>query len=432
MTSTVKPRDAKELASLVQYAAAEGEPLELIGTGTKRGLGRPMQTSLTVDLSGLAGVIAYEPDELVLTARAGTRLAEIERLLAEQRQELAFEPGDLGPFYGAEAGGGTLGGVLACNLSGPRRIKAGAARDHFLGFVAVNGRGEEFKAGGRVVKNVTGYDLCKLIAGSHGTLAAMTEVTLKVLPASEKTRTLLLYGLDDAAAIRALTEALGSAHDVSGAAHLPAEIARRSAVSYVAAGGKSVTAVRVEGFPASVAARAAALAELLARHGPIEELHSANSRAFWAELRDATPFARDRSLAVWRLSLPPASGPGFTARVQGPLGAQYWYDWGGGLVWLGLPLAGDAGADAGAAILRQALAPSGGHATLMRAPDPLRAAVAPFEPESPGVKRLSARIKASFDPRGVLNPGRMVAGDLAGAVADGTAEPALSTVARTD
>lgn len=425
MTDILKPRAVEDLQALVEYAAAEEMPLELLGTGTKRGLGRPLQTARTVDLSGLAGIVLYEPEELVLTVGAGTRLAEIERLLAENRQELAFEPGDLGPLYGLPGGGGTIGGVLACNLAGPRRIKAGAARDHFLGFSAVNGRGELFKAGGRVVKNVTGYDLCKLLAGSYGTLAALTEVTLKVLPAPEKTRTLLVYGLDDGSAVRALTASLGSAHEVSGAAHLPAATAQRSAVSYVKGAGKSVTAVRVEGFPASVKDRAAALAALLAPFGPVEELHSHNSRVFWAELRDGTPLVGRPELAVWRLSVPPASGPTVIARIAAKLAAEYWYDWGGGLIWLGVPV----GNDAGAAIVRGAFADCGGHATLMRAPDPLRATVPVFEPNGDALARLSARVKASFDPRGIFNPGRMIAGDMP---ASFSATGAVATVAATE
>ncbi|MFI4987883.1 MAG: FAD-binding protein, partial [Alphaproteobacteria bacterium] len=204
MPETLKPRDAEEVRALVEWAAAEGLPLELSGAGTKRGLGRPVQATHSVDLGGLTGVTLYEPEELVLSARTGTRLAAIEALLAEKRQALAFEPADLGPLYGAAAGAATIGGVIACNLSGPRRLKAGAARDHFLGFTAVNGRGELFKAGGRVVKNVTGYDLCKLLAGSHGTLAAMTDVTVKVLPAPERTESVIVLGLDDGPAVKAL------------------------------------------------------------------------------------------------------------------------------------------------------------------------------------------------------------------------------------
>ena len=168
------------------------------GHGSKRAIGRPAQTDLTLDLSALSGITLYEPEELVLSAKAATPLAEIEALVAAKGQQLAFEPMDYATLLGGVAGRGTIGGALAANLSGPRRIKAGAARDHFLGFSAVSGRGETFKSGGRVVKNVTGYDLCKLIAGSWGTLAAMTEVTIKVLPAAETEETLLIRGLEPA------------------------------------------------------------------------------------------------------------------------------------------------------------------------------------------------------------------------------------------
>lgn len=406
MPSHLKPRDAEEVRTLVEWAAAETAPLEVVGAGSKRGWGRPLQATHSLELSALAGVTLYEPEELVLSARAGTKLAEIEALLAERRQQLAFEPADLGPFYGGPAGQGTLGGVLACNLSGPRRIKAGAARDHFLGVSAVNGRGELFKAGGRVVKNVTGYDLCKLLAGSHGTLAVMTDVTVKVLPAPEEMRTVLVFGLDDRAGIKALATALKSEHEVSGAAHLPRAVAADSAVSSVSGAGKSVTAARVEGFPASVAHRAEALKALLAGFGPIEELHSQGSLSFWHELRDALPFARRPERDVWRLSVPPSAGPEVVARIAGRLDLLAYYDWGGGLVWLALPPT----ADAGAAIVRAALAKNGGHATLLRAPDAVRAAVPVFEPLADGLAELSRRVKESFDPRGILNPGRLYAG----------------------
>ncbi len=406
MTTTVKPREAEEVRAFIAWAAGEEQPLELVGAGTKRGWGRPLQASHSLDLSGLTGVTLYEPDELVLSARAGTPLKEIETLLASNRQLLAFEPGDLGPLYGAAAKAGTIGGVVACNLAGPRRIKAGAARDHFLGAGFVNGRGELVKTGGRVVKNVTGYDLCKLLAGSHGTLAAMTEVTLKVLPAPERTRTLLIFGLDDEKGVRALTRAMASEHEVSGAAHLPAAITAGSAIPYVSGAAGAVSAVRVEGFPASVSHRAAGLRAILAEFGPVEELHSHNSVAFWRELNDAAPFARRPELEVWRLSLPPVAAPAVVARIALEREALAWYDWAGGLVWLGLA----PGAEAHAGLVRGAFLGVGGHATLMRAPDAVRAATAVFEPPPDGLGRLSERVKAAFDPRGVLNPGRLYAG----------------------
>ena len=261
----LRPTDARQVAELVAWAAAEETPLEVLGGGSKRALGRPVEAEHAVDLSGLTGISLYEPEELVLSAGVGTTLAEIERTLAAHAQVLAFEPPDLGLLLGAEAGSGTIGGAVACNLAGPRRIKAGAARDHFLGLEAVSGRGEAFKAGGRVMKNVAGYDMCKLLAGAYGTLAAMTRVTLKVLPAPEATRTLLLLGLDPVAATAAMTAALGSSHEVSGAAHLPASVAARLAEA--AGAGKSLTAIRVEGIVPSVEARTAALRQELSDYG---------------------------------------------------------------------------------------------------------------------------------------------------------------------
>ncbi|HEX9699490.1 MAG TPA: FAD-binding protein, partial [Acidobacteriota bacterium] len=228
MSSGFRPDSGAQLAELVAWAAAEEAPLEIVGRGSKQGFGRPVQAAHGLDLSALAGITLYEPEELVLAAHAGTPLAEIEAALAAQNQHLAFEPPDLGPLLGHEADDGSIGGVLACNLSGPRRLKSGAARDHFLGVAAVSGRGEVFKSGGRVVKNVTGYDLCKLLAGSHGTLAVMTDVTVKVMPRPEKTRTVMVFGQDDRQALVVMTQALNSPHEVSGAAHLPAAVAAGS------------------------------------------------------------------------------------------------------------------------------------------------------------------------------------------------------------
>jgi glycolate oxidase FAD binding subunit len=253
MADTVQPRDGKDVEAAVQWALAESKTVEIVGHGSKRAIGRPAQTDLTLNLSTLTGVTLYEPEELVLSAKAGTPLAEIEALLAANGQQLAFEPMDYAGILGGVAGRGTIGGALAANVSGPRRLKSGAGRDHFLGFSAVSGRGETFKSGGRVVKNVTGYDLCKLIAGSWGTLAAMTEVTIKVLPRPETEQTLLILGLEPARALEAMTCAMGSSCDVSGAAHLPSGVAGRIAADEL--GGGAVTALRLEGFSPSVVER---------------------------------------------------------------------------------------------------------------------------------------------------------------------------------
>jgi glycolate dehydrogenase FAD-binding subunit len=403
MTDTLRPRDAKEVESAVQWALAEGKALELLGQGSKRAIGRPAQTDLTLDLSGLTGVTLYEPEELVLSAKAGTPIAEIEALVKSKGQQLAFEPMDYGPILGGTPGRGTIGGALAANLSGPRRIKAGAARDHFLGVAAVSGRGEIFKSGGRVVKNVTGYDLCKLIAGSWGTLAAMTEVTIKVLPSPETEATVLIAGLAPAQAVDAMTGAMGSSCDVSGAAHLPAEVAAR--IPQIAAAGAAITALRLEGFAPSVAHRRGALQAQMRPLGDLAALDDQASGTLWRAVRDVTPFAGGEG-PVWRLSVAPSQGAEVAAVVARQLPAQMLYDGAGGVIWIAL----GACDDAGAAVVRGAVATSGGHATLIRAPAALRAAVAVFDPQNAAVAALTKRVKESFDPKGVLNPGRMWAG----------------------
>ncbi|SME91447.1 glycolate oxidase FAD binding subunit [Tistlia consotensis] len=408
MSDSWKPTDDAQVLEAVAWASAEEVPLEIVGQGSKRSFGRPLQCERDLDLSGLSGITLYEPGELVLSAKAGTALSEIRAALEDARQELAFEPPDLAPFFGRPAGAGTLGGTIAANLSGPRRINAGAARDHFLGFQAVSGRGERFKSGGRVMKNVTGYDLPKLLAGSFGTLAVMTDVTVKVLPAPEKQRTVLLFGLDDAAAVAALSAALGSPHEVSGAAHLPAAVAAGSSVDFVAGAGTAVTAIRLEGHGPSVEARCAALREALAAGGPAaaaqEELHSQRSRTLWREIAELAPFVVRPELAVWRISVAPSEGPKVAATLADLPEMLHYFDWGGGLLWLGTA----AGGTAEEVRVRGAVATVGGHATLLRAPARVRLAVPVFQPLDAARAALSRRVKEGFDPRRILNPGRMV------------------------
>jgi glycolate dehydrogenase FAD-binding subunit len=409
MTDTLKPRDGKDAEAAVQWALAEGKALELVGQGSKRAIGRPAQTDLTLDLSGLSGVTLYEPEELVLSAKAGTPLAEVEALVAAKGQQLAFEPMDYEQILGAFAGRGTIGGALAANLSGPRRIKAGAARDHFLGLTAVSGRGETFKSGGRVVKNVTGYDLCKLIAGSWGTLAAMTEVTIKTLPRPETEQTLLIRALEPQRAVEAMTAAVGSSCDVSGAAHLPAGVAAQIPSGEIAGAGGAVTALRLEGFAPSVAHRKRMLEALMKPFGDLVSVGEVVSQALWRAVRDVTPFAASRNgldRPLWRVSTAPSRGAELAAMVAKRAEAQMLYDWAGGLIWLAL----DPSDDAGAALVRRAVAAIGGHATLIRAPASTRAAIDVFEPQDAAVAALTKRVKESFDPKGVLNPGRMWAG----------------------
>ncbi|MBP7064642.1 glycolate oxidase subunit GlcE [Ferrovibrio sp.] len=408
MSDIFLPQTAEDVRQAIAWAAAENQPLAVQGNGSKARLGRPVQAAHLLDLSRLSGVLEYEPAELVLTARPATLIADIETLLGEQRQILAFEPPDFGPLWGMPPGRGTLGGAIGANLAGPRRFKIGAMRDHLLGFQAVTGRGELVKNGAKVVKNVTGYDLSKLLCGAFGTLAAIVEANVKVLPAPEKTRTILVYGLSDAAAVQALAEAAQSPHEVSGLAHLPADMAARSGVGRIAAAGQAVTLVRVEGTDVSVLARCAALHDLLGRHGALDELHSLNSAWAWREIRDASLLALPLERVLWRISVAPMQGPALVASLRHSLpGLAAFYDWAGGLIWLALPPS----EDAGAGLVRQAVAASGGgHATLFRAEDALRAALPVFQPQEAALAALSLRVKQSFDPKHILNPGRMEAG----------------------
>ena len=407
MADTLKARDANDVETAVQWALAQNKTLEVVGRGTKRALGRPAQADATLDVAALTGITLYEPEVLVLSARAGTPFAEIAAATAARGQDLAFEPIDYGPLLGGAVGAATVGGVLAANLAGPRRIKAGAARDHFLGFTAVSGRGETFKSGGRVVKNVTGYDLCKLIAGSWGTLAVMTDVTIKTLPRPETEATVLVLGLDAVRAAAAMAAAMGSSCDVSGATHLPAEVAAR--LADLGAVGQSITVLRLEGVAPSVVHRNGTLENLLKPFGALAALDAPRSRALWAAIRDVVPFAASGPAGqriVWRLSTAPMQGAAAARRIAETTDAEFLFDWAGGLVWAALAPSDDGGA----AAVRAAVAECGGHATLIRAPAALRAAVAAFQPEPDGLAALTRRVKDGFDPQGVLGPGRMWAG----------------------
>ncbi len=389
------PHSEADACAFVTSAIASRTPLAIIGGGTRAGLGRPTQTQSTLSSAGLTGVTLYEPAEMVIGARAGTTLREVEATLAERGQMLPFEPMDHRPLFGTTAEP-TIGAVAAGNISGPRRINAGAARDSLIGIRLVNGKGEAIKSGGRVMKNVTGLDLVKLVAGSHGTLGFLTEVIFRVLPVPERIVTLVWRGLSDEAGIALLGAALGSPFEPMAAAHLPAGIGADQAR----------TLLRLENFSASIDYRRGELATLLATHGAPELIEGEASQALWLDVRDARAFAGTDE-AVWRLSLTPGNGPRATAAIAKAIpDARWFYDWGGGLVWLGAPAEGDAGA----AAIRAAIAPLGGHATLTRAPDAVRASVAVFEPLAEPLMRVTAGIKTSFDPAGIFEPGRMYAG----------------------
>ncbi len=364
-------RDASDVAAIVAGAA---RPLELVAGGSKRAIGRPVAGDV-LDLGALAGIVSYEPAELVLTAHAATPLAAIEGVLASHAQRLVFEPPDFGALLG-EVRPQTLGGVLAANLAGSRRVTAGAARDHFLGFRAVDGSGQPFKAGGKVVKNVTGYDLPKLVAGSWGTLAVLTEVTIRVAPAPELDRTLVVAAGSTGECLALLGAALRSPYDVSAAGVDPAR----------------GSLLRLEGFAASVEARTRALCDEL-RCTPQDVLEGGASRDCWHAQASAAALAA--SPGVWRISVPPADA----LRVLDRLDAdRYLVDWAGGLIFAAF-------GSVDAPRVRGAL--MSGHATLLKAPAAARAVTPVFHPQEEAVATAAERVRRAFDPRGIFNPGRM-------------------------
>lgn len=403
----MKATDAKDVETAVRDAIGAGQPLAIVGHGSKRAIGHRMATNAVLDLSALNAVTSYEPNELILTVQAGAPLGEIEALLAEKNQEFAFEPMNMAALLGTPATAGTIGGMIAAGLAGPRRIKAGAARDHLLGVAAVSGFGESFKAGGRVVKNVTGYDLCKLVAGSWGTLAVMTEVTLKVMPRAESEMTLVMRGLDEVTAGRAMSAALGSPYDVSAAAHVPASSLRGVGVlTEHAAAGEALTLIRLEGIAASVTHRARTLTADLKPFASVGEIDAEPSRRLWKAIRDVEPFAASGSLGawpVWRIVCPPAAGGALGQQLAHDTGGDVIYDWGGGLIWAALP----PGRDAHASLVRERVSAIGGHATLIRASETMREMVDVFQPLDAGVAALTARVKAAFDPSDLFNRGRL-------------------------
>ena len=390
MTSELKPADEAELAEAVAEAHGRRTPLEIRGGGTRAALGRPVQTERTLSTAGLTGIRLYEPGALTLVVGAGTPLAEVEAALAKEGQMLPFEPMDHRGLLGTD-GAPTIGGVAACGVSGPRRIQAGGCRDAMIGVRFVDGTGTAVANGGRVMKNVTGYDLVKLMAGSYGTLGVLTEIAFKLLPRPHDVTTLVIEGLDEAAAVRAMSDAMTAPFDVTGAAHLPEwedEPAR--------------TVLRLQGMERQIGYRAERLAKRLSRHGQVGRIDGEAHDRLWAAIRDCTAFA-GRPGAVWRLSFKPSDAPQAVASIRQSVAARALYDWAGGLVWLLVPEEGDAGA----AAIRAETRARGGHATLVRASAATRTAVPVFEPQPASLARIAEGLRARFDPAGILNPQRM-------------------------
>lgn len=402
MLAKMRPADEREFSRVLAEATATNTPVEVTGGLSKREIGRPTNMAHSISTKGLRGITLYEANEMVMSARAGTALTDIEQALAARNQMLAFEPVELAAMTGGEPGEATIGGIFATNVSGARRIRTGAARDHLLGLRAVNGRGEVFKSGGRVMKNVTGYDLCRGLAGSWGTLAIMSEVTFKVQPAPEDTGTLILLGLPDEIAVEVMCSAMTTPYEVSGAVHLQPALVARMWHEGLREQGQAITALRIENFAKSVAYRLSRLREHLKAYGEIHALDRDNSLLMWSELQQLSVL-QGSSAPLWRISTSPIAGPKVVAAISAYMECHAFYDWSGGLVWAEvLPTT-----DAGAADIRRVIATHGGHAMLIRAEPAVRAAVDVFQPLEAGLERISRKLKGAFDPAGILNPGRM-------------------------
>lgn len=382
------PKNENELVEFVQTCARSKTPLKIIGGGTKSTLGYQVHGE-PISTGGLTDILLYEPASLTIVCQAGASLQNVEDVLASEGQYLPFEPADYRALLGT-TGKATIGGTVACANSGPRRIQVGACRDSLIGVQFINGEGDLIKSGGRVMKNVTGYDLVKLLTGSYGTLGIMTQLSFKLLPAPEHAISVRVLGLSDTKAIEALSAALGSRFDISGAAHCPD------------VNGAPVTSVRVQGFEKSVAYRAGELSDLLSKFGDVHiENDPDATRQEWVKIRDVAGFV-DKPGAVWRLSLKPGDGPHVVAKIKETRNAEALYDWGGGLVWL-LTSPDEA---CGERDIRAAVNAVGGHATLFRQVES-SAVEHVFHPQSAPVEAIMENLRRQFDPHSILNSGLM-------------------------
>lgn len=391
--SHIAPQNFAELEQALTQIVADKTAVCVVAHGTKTQIGAPTLCETMLDVSGLSGIIAYEPEELIMTAHAATPLADIEAALSERGQMLAFEPPHYDRLYGTPSTG-SIGGALMANLSGPRRLSQGAARDFLLGFQGVSGRGMSFRSGSKVVKNVTGYDLSKLLCGSFGTLAVIDEITLKTLPAPETSLSLIVANPKLELVAQAARAALQTAYEPSAAAIIPQgmhDLSQNAALAII----------RLEGVGLSVTDRFEKLQAALSEFGHADKMAEAESTALWRAIRDVS-LLRDETAQIWRISCAPSEGPALYEALANNDDVEGYLDWAGGLLWLSCH------DEASHQIIREALAAhGGGHATLMRASDELRRTVRVFEPLAPALAQLNKRVQEAFDPYGLLNPGRL-------------------------
>ena len=405
------PQNEKEVSNFIKKFYKSGIPIELIGSGSKRKIGKPLQCAKTLSLAKLDGIIEYLPEELYIKVKACTSIKQIEEELKKNKQQLAFEPIDFGYLFNRKSDFGTSAGQVACNISGPRRFKAGSVRDHVLGFRGVNGKGEIIKSGGNVVKNVTGYDLSKLVCGSYGTLIALTEITFKVLPKPEESKTLIIHKQKVEPASFLLEKATSSSNDISGSAFFPDEprisecamnIEKTFKLNDLKHGG-SLTAFRIEGSKNSIDQRIKNLIyELKAVNLNISVLDNYQSEIFWNKVRSLEFFSLSKN-NILRIVIPPSECVQLVYQFSNKF--KYYLDWGGPLMWMEAFELSEEMFES----IRKKVVNHGGYVTMIKNSNYL-----PYVEDVFTINRdrfnISQNIKKSFDPKRILNPGKMYTG----------------------
>ena len=405
------PQNEKEASSLIKKFYKANSPIEVMGSGSKRKIGKPLQCEKTISFSKINGIVEYFPEELYIKVKAGTSIKKIEEILKNKKQQLAFEPIDFGFLLNGKSDYGTAAGQVACNISGPRRFKAGGVRDHILGFRGINGRGEIIKSGGSVVKNVTGYDLSKLICGSYGTLVALTEITLKVLPAPEESKTLIIHNQKIESAVHFLSKSLSSSNDVSGAIFLPKEPAVHGCSMDIENTFKlndlkkdgSIIAIRLEGSKKSINQRMDNLInDLKVISYNISILETLQSEIFWNKVKSLEFFSASKN-SILRAVIPPSECVNLVYQFSNKF--KYYIDWGGALVWLEAFELSEEMFES----LRRKIVKLGGYITMIKYSNYL-----PYVEDVFTINKdrfnISQNIKKSFDPKRILNPGKMYTG----------------------
>ena len=405
------PQNEIEVSNFIKKFYKSNVPIELIGSGSKRKIGKPLQCSKTLSLTKLNGIIEYLPEELYIKVKACTSIQQIEEELKKNKQQLAFEPIDFGYLFNGKSNCGTAAGQVACNISGSRRFKVGSVRDHVLGFRGVNGKGEIIKSGGNVVKNVTGYDLSKLVCGSYGTLIALTEITFKVLPAPEVSKTLIIHDQKIEAATFLLEQAISSSNDVSGAAFFPIEpkvpgcvmnIEKTFKLNDLKYGG-SLTTIRIEGSKKSINLRIQNLIdELKIVNFNISILDTYQSEIFWNKVKSLEFFSSSKN-NILRIVIPPSECVQLVYQLSNKF--KYYLDWGGALMWMEAFELSEEMFES----IRKKVVKHGGYVTMIKNSDYL-----PYVEDVFTINRgrfdISQNIKKSFDPKRILNPGKMYTG----------------------